>query len=172
MDEVFRLADRITVLRDGRWSKRSTATRPTPREMTHLMVGREIEETDLSSRALPAKWCSRSSDCRSPGPATPGGWRLQDINFSLRRGEILGIAGLMGAGRTELLECLFGAAASRPGRILLDGRPVRFRIRPRPSAAGIALVTEDRKRLGLFAQWTSAKTSRSARSSKAARPAC
>ena len=80
-------------------------------------------------------------------------WRLKDISFQLRRGEILGIAGLMGAGRTELLECLFGASALPPqGSVLLDNQPVRFEPPSQAMAAGVALVTEDRKRLGLFAE--------------------
>jgi ABC-type sugar transport system ATPase subunit len=82
-------------------------------------------------------------------------WRLKNISFQLRRGEILGIAGLMGAGRTELLECLFGSSPELPqGRILLDGNPVKFAHPAEAKRAGIALVTEDRKRLGLFAHMT------------------
>ncbi len=82
------------------------------------------------------------------------GWRLKDVSFTLRRGEILGIAGLMGAGRTELLECLFGAASPPPqGEIVLEGQPVRFAHPAEAKAAGVALVTEDRKRLGLFSHF-------------------
>src|SRR5260221_11729169 len=81
--------------------------------------------------------------------------RLEDFSFLLRRGEILGTAGLMGAGRTELLECLFGASLDAPrGRIVLDGREVSFEHPAEAKRAGVALVTEDRKRLGLFAQMT------------------
>jgi ABC-type sugar transport system ATPase subunit len=81
--------------------------------------------------------------------------RLENVSFSLRRGEVLGIAGLMGAGRTELLECLYGASdESYTGRILLDGREVRFAHPADALDAGIALVGEDRKRLGLFANMT------------------
>src|SRR5690606_10483282 len=76
-----------------------------------------------------------------------------DISFELRRGEVLGIAGLMGAGRTELLESLFGVTEQKPlGRVLLDGREARFRNAREAVSAGMALVTEDRKRLGLFPQ--------------------
>jgi ABC-type sugar transport system ATPase subunit len=82
-------------------------------------------------------------------------WRLRDISFQLRRGEILGIAGLMGAGRTELLECLFGATrAAFQGEIRLRGQAVRFRHPAQARRAGVAMVTEDRKRLGLFSQMT------------------
>src|SRR5206468_2569943 len=78
--------------------------------------------------------------------------RLKDISFTLRRGEILGIAGLMGAGRTELLECLFGASPEPPtGRILVEGREGKFSHPAEARQCGIALGTEDRKRPGLFA---------------------
>ncbi len=90
---------------------------------------------------------------RLPWPGHARQWRLEDVSFRLRRGEILGIAGLMGAGRTELLECLFGATDERPsGRIVLDDRAVSFAHPADACRAGMALVTEDRKRLGLFDQ--------------------
>ncbi|MGC4002619.1 MAG: sugar ABC transporter ATP-binding protein [Pirellulales bacterium] len=156
MDEVFRLSDRITVLRDGRFVKTVNTADTNIREICHLMVGREIEaaqseprnhiggEIVLETRNLSLAW---------PGHAR--GWRLKSIDLTLRKGEILGVAGLMGAGRTELLESLFGASPLPPtGEILLDGVPRRFRHEADAKAAGMALVTEDRKRLGLFAQMT------------------
>jgi ABC-type sugar transport system ATPase subunit len=152
MDEVFHLADRITVLRDGRLVKSLITKSTTPREVTHLMVGREIEAVDFGSQRKAGDVLLRVENLSLPWPGHARGWRLKDISFELRRGEVLGIAGLMGAGRTELLECLFGASADQPqGRIELLGRPVRFRHPQDARAAGIALVTEDRKRLGLFA---------------------
>jgi ribose transport system ATP-binding protein len=152
MDEVFHLADRITVLRDGRLVKTLNRAATTPQEITHLMVGREIEAIDFGSERQPGETLLRVENLSLPWPGHARGWRLKDVSFELRRGEVLGIAGLMGAGRTELLECLFGAAAEPPqGRIELLGKPVRFRHPREARAAGIALVTEDRKRLGLFA---------------------
>jgi ribose transport system ATP-binding protein len=151
MDEVFRLADRITVLRDGRHIRTVDRTATTPHEITGWMVGREIEghafhhhrsrgDTVLEVRSLTLPW-----------PDHPRGYRLKDISFDLHAGEILGVAGLMGAGRTELLETLFGAAEPTwSGTILLDRRPVRFRHPREACAAGVGMVTEDRKRLGLF----------------------
>jgi ABC-type sugar transport system ATPase subunit len=116
------------------------------------MVGREIEAVDFGSQRKAGDVLLRVENLSLPWPGHARGWRLRDISFELRRGEVLGIAGLMGAGRTELLECLFGASADQPqGRIELLGRPVRFRHPQDARAAGIALVTEDRKRLGLFA---------------------
>jgi ABC-type sugar transport system ATPase subunit len=152
MDEVFHLADRITVLRDGRLVKTLDRSQTSPREVTHLMVGREIEAIDFGSQRKAGDVLLRLENLSLPWPGHARGWRLKNISLELRRGEVLGIAGLMGAGRTELLECLFGAAAERPtGRIELLGRPVAFRHPREARAAGIALVTEDRKRLGLFA---------------------
>jgi ABC-type sugar transport system ATPase subunit len=152
MDEVFRLADRITVLRDGRLVKTLTRSETGPREVTHLMVGREIESVHLGDERHPGERVLEVQDLSLPWTGHARGWRLKNVSFSLRRREILGIAGLMGAGRTELLECLFGASPEPPrGRILLEGREVRFAHPAEARKAGIALVTEDRKRLGLFA---------------------
>jgi ABC-type sugar transport system ATPase subunit len=168
MDEIFHLADRITVLRDGRLVKTLDRSATNPQEVTHLMVGREIESVDFGGERSAGEVLLRVDNLSLPWPGHARGWRLKDVSFELRRGEVLGFAGLMGAGRTELLECLFGAAAEKPqGRIeLLIDSPVGRRPQERPSptlqevafrhpreatAAGIALVTEDRKRLGLFA---------------------
>jgi ABC-type sugar transport system ATPase subunit len=153
MDEVFRLADRITVLRDGRLVKTLVRAETSPQEITHLMVGREIESLHLTEKRLPGEEVLRVEQLSLPWPGHARQWRLKDISFHLRRGEILGIAGLMGAGRTETLEAIFGARSERvQGRILLEGREVRFRHPAEAKQAGIAMVTEDRKRLGLFAE--------------------
>jgi ABC-type sugar transport system ATPase subunit len=152
MDEVFRLADRITVLRDGRHVQTLNRKETSARTVTHLMVGREIEAVNLGKGRQPGGIVMEVRNLCLPWPGHARAWRLQNISFTLRRGEILGIAGLMGAGRTELLECLFGASLERPtGTVLLQGQPVRFAYPWEARAAGIALVTEDRKRLGLFA---------------------
>jgi ABC-type sugar transport system ATPase subunit len=155
MDEVFRLADRITVLRDGRHVRTLDRAATNPRQITHLMVGREIETVDLGGARQPGEVILQVERLSLPWTGHARGWRLRDINLSLRRGEILGIAGLMGAGRTELLECLFGSSPEPPlGRVLLEGRHVLFTHPKDARQAGIALVTEDRKRLGLFPQMT------------------
>ncbi|HUG91503.1 MAG TPA: sugar ABC transporter ATP-binding protein, partial [Planctomycetaceae bacterium] len=152
LDEVFRLSDRITVLRDGRHVRTLDRAATTAREIAHLMVGREIESVDLGDGRRPGETILDVKDLSLPWPGHARQWRLRNIGFSLRRGEVLGIAGLMGAGRTELLECLFGTSAERPaGTIRLGGREVSFRHPSEAMQAGVALVTEDRKRLGLFA---------------------
>ncbi len=151
MDEVFRLADRITVLRDGKFVETVDRANTSPHEIAHMMVGREIQEQSgrscshdgvpvLEVRKLSLAW---------PGHSKP--WRLRDVDLQLYKGEILGVAGLMGAGRTELLECIFGASAVQPiGEIRLEGKACNFHHPADAMRAGIAMVTEDRKRLGLF----------------------
>jgi len=151
MDEVFKLADRITVLRDGTLVKTIAREHTNAREITHLMVGREIEETDLGEPRTAGEVVLDVRGLSLPWPGHARKWRLRDVSFSLRRGEIVGIAGLMGAGRTELLECIFGSSPQMPrGEIILDGLSVSFRHPTEAMRAGVALVTEDRKRLGIF----------------------
>jgi ABC-type sugar transport system ATPase subunit len=151
MDEVFRLADRITVLRDGRHIRTVDRSATTPREVTGWMVGREIADHDFHGRRSRGPRVLEVRGLTLPWPEHPRGYRIADVSFDLHAGEIVGIAGLMGAGRTEVLETIFGAAdPTWHGTIRLDDRPVRFAHPAEALAAGIAMVTEDRKRLGLF----------------------
>ncbi len=153
MDEIFRLSDRITILRDGQHVQTMDRSDTDRTQVTHLMVGREIEETNLVSDRTPGAPILHVQSLHLPWPGHARDWRLEDISFTLRKSEVVGIAGLMGAGRTELLECLFGAAPHQPtGSVVLDGEAVHFQNPAAAKAAGVALVTEDRKRLGLFAQ--------------------
>lgn len=151
MDEVFRLANRITVLRDGRFVKTLDSQDTNAREIAHLMVGREIAEMPPRQEVANQEAVLEVDGLSLAWPGRAGAWRLRKLGFSLRRGEVLGVAGLMGAGRTELLECLFGASSVQPtGRIVIDGQERTFSHPSDAVAAGIAMVTEDRKRLGLF----------------------
>jgi len=162
MDEVFHLSNRITVLRDGQFIKTLETAATSPKEITHLMVGRQLEQADaeLEKEAVKSADSLKNRDVvlrvESLSLVWPGharGYRLKEISFDLHRGEILGIAGLMGAGRTELLESLFGATSIAPtGRIALDGKMIAPRHPSEACRAGLALVTEDRKRLGLLAK--------------------
>jgi ABC-type sugar transport system ATPase subunit len=151
MDEVFHLSDQIIVLRDGRFIAQLPTNKTNPHEITHLMVGREIESLDLGDKSSRGKKLLAVKNLSLVWPGHARGYRLKDISFDLHAGEVLGIAGLMGAGRTELLECLFGASAIAPsGEILLEDQIIRPRHPSQALAAGMALVTEDRKRLGIF----------------------
>jgi len=153
MDEVFRMSDRITVLRDGKLVTTLNRDNTDTREITRQMVGREIEDVDLTAGREPKETVLEVQGLSLPWSGHARQWRLKDVNFELKAGEVLGIAGLMGAGRTELLECLFGSSPEpAQGKILLEGQPVRFEHPADAMQAGIALVTEDRKRLGLFGQ--------------------
>lgn len=153
MDEIFKLSDRITVLRDGQLVQTLDTAATNPREITHLMVGRELEETHFDEPRTPGELLLEVRNLHLPWRDHARQWRLEDINLQLHRGEVVGIAGLMGAGRTELLECLFGASPEPPtGEIVLEGESVTFDHPADAMKAGIALVTEDRKRLGIFAQ--------------------
>lgn len=153
MDEVFRLSDTVTVLRDGQHVRTCARNEITPNEVIHLMVGREIENASLGGRS-PGDVVLRVKNLTLPNPHGSRD-RLRDVSFELRAGEVVGVAGLMGAGRTELLESIFGAAETRPGGIVeLDGQPVRFSGPHAAKQAGVAMVTEDRKRLGLLPHMT------------------
>jgi ABC-type sugar transport system ATPase subunit len=155
MDEIFQHADRITILRDGKVVKTLDRSDTTPREVTHLMVGREIGTNDFGTNRTSGAEVMRVENLSLPWRGHVRQWRLKDVHLTVRRGEVLGIAGLMGAGRTELLECLFGASSEPPqGRIELDGQAVQFGHPEDALQAGIGLVTEDRKRFGIFSEMT------------------
>ena len=155
MDEIFQHADRITILRDGQVVKTLDRDVTTPREVTHLMVGRELRTSEFGANRTTGDEVLRVEHLSLPWPGHVRQWRLKDVSLSVRRGEVLGIAGLMGAGRTELLECLFGASTEPPqGRIELEGRLVQFDHPNQALHAGIGLVTEDRKRFGIFTEMT------------------
>ena len=150
LDEVLRVADRITVLRDGRTVGSAPAGRWTREEVVRAMVGRQMAELlpkaprALSTPLLEVEGLSVAD------PDVPGRLLLQDVSFSVRGGEVLGIAGLMGAGRTELLMTLFGQApGSWRGAVRVAGRDVRIRTPADAIRAGLALVPEDRKRHAL-----------------------
>lgn len=151
MDEVFNLSDRITVLRDGQFIGTRNTKETNAAEITKLMVGRDIESLDLGPRNARGQKILEVKNLSLAWPGHARGYRLKDVSLELHRGEVLGIAGLMGAGRTELLECLFGASVLAPtGEILLDGQSIMPRHPSEAKKAGLALVTEDRKRLGIF----------------------
>jgi ABC-type sugar transport system ATPase subunit len=158
MNEVFTLADRVTVLRDGQFVASAPRREIDPDRVVRWMVGREIATFDFEVSRAQAPPMLEVKGLSLPSPPGSGRPALWDIHFEVRPGEVVGIAGLLGAGRTELLECLFGAAPEPPGGLIrLDGREVHFDEPSEAIAAGVALVTEDRKTLGLFDQMTVAE---------------
>lgn len=143
LDEIFTIADAITVLRDGQYAGSSDVSDIDRRGLIELMVGRSIENE------YPRK-ASVKPIVKLRVTGLNRGNRVRDVSFGLRQGEILGLTGLVGAGRTEVVRLLFGADRRDSGTIELDG--VRLAIRsPRDAvSAGICLLTEDRKNQGLI----------------------
>ncbi len=156
MNEVFTLADAVTVLRDGRLVNSAPRDQVDPAQVVRWMVGRELAKASFPADSTRGDVVLDVEHLSRPSPPHDGRPSLVDVSFQLHRGEVLGVAGLLGAGRTELLECLFGAHPAGPptGSIRLQGTSVRFHTPAQAISAGLALVTEDRKRLGLFPEMT------------------
>ncbi|HEX3314027.1 MAG TPA: sugar ABC transporter ATP-binding protein [Gemmataceae bacterium] len=142
LDEIFALADRVTVLRDGANVGERSLDRITRNEMVEMMVGRE----------LTGEFPARSVAIGGPRLEVTGlrrGRAVRDVSFAVRRGEILALTGLVGAGRTETVRLIFGADRRDAGEIRLDGKLLAIRSPRDAVAAGIGLLPEDRKRQGL-----------------------
>jgi len=145
MDEIFSIADEVTVLRDGKYVGTERVADITMERLVEMMVGRELEERfppranepgdvhlevrNLSTRYKPV---------------------VRDISFSVRRGEILGVAGLVGAGRTEVAEAIFGIRTKESGEFFIDGKPVDLSSPKKAKRNGFAFLTEERRRTGLY----------------------
>ena len=165
IEEVMRIADRVTVLRDGK----IISTHPTGElkvgDIIRMMVGRDLESATLrrdflAERAAPECRCRGSALAEETSETAlrvvglTAGRKVKDVSFEVWRGEIFGVAGLMGSGRTETMRAIFGADAAQQGRVYLRGadKPVVIR-RPRDAVRnGIAFLTEDRKEQGLLLQ--------------------
>ena len=154
MEEVVALADRVTVLRDGQLIGTVSQEKASRREIIRMMVGRELQEVFASGRSETATRKPvlevQNLWLENPAPTVARSMLVWNVSFSVVAGEVFGIAGLLGAGRTETLEVLFGLhAGTSGGEIRIEGETVRLLNPVDAKAAGIALVTEDRKRDGL-----------------------
>jgi rhamnose transport system ATP-binding protein len=142
LEELFALADRVTILRDGAY----VGTRPmadvTTEELIRMMVGRTLDELFPKQAVEPGEVVLEVDGLGVAGS-------FSDVSFQLRRGEILGMAGLIGAGRTNVARALFGIEPATAGTIKLDGKPVAIHNPDRAMALGIGYVPEDRKEHGL-----------------------
>ncbi|HLO28459.1 MAG TPA: ATP-binding cassette domain-containing protein [Anaerolineales bacterium] len=150
LDEFFKITDSITVLRDGK----TVFTRPTSElnleTLVSSMVGREMKERFPKGNRKPGEVILEVEDLHALDPEDPSYEIIKGVSFNLRRGEILGIAGLMGSGRTELVTTLFGEYGKiNRGKIKLEGREITIRNSKEAMRHGISLVPEDRKRHGL-----------------------
>lgn len=153
LEEIFRIADRVTVLKDGAWQGTFRTSETTSDELVRRMVGRDIAlherrsdtvETDAASVALEVRGLTDSNIFKNSRPY------LRDIAFSVRSGEVVAFAGLAGAGRTELALSLFGARDHSSGEVFLCGKRIVIRSPAEAIAAGLGYVPEDRKEAGLF----------------------
>ena len=146
MDEVYRLADRITILRDGQRLLTEALTDVTPEQIVEGIVGKKIEgQLAYREREQVAHEGAPLLEVRGLN----AGRRVRDISFSLRPGEILGLAGLMGSGRTELARALFGIDRPDSGEILIRGEKTHLNTPQQAIDAGVALIPEDRRAQGL-----------------------
>lgn len=143
MDEVFAISDEITVFRDGTWVATELASSIDRNGLISLMVGRELTqlfpkgEAEIGEVILEVEGLNR-------------GRQVRNVSFQVRRGEILGFAGLMGSGRTEVLETVFGIHAAESGTIKVKGKELKIKEPHQAIEAGIGLLTEDRKKTGIM----------------------
>jgi ribose transport system ATP-binding protein len=143
LEEIFAVGDRVTVMRDGEYIATKPVSEVTREDIIKMMVGRELthefpkELFELGEERLRVEGLTRTG-------------AFEDVSFSLHRGEIIGLTGLVGAGRTEVARAIFGADRIDGGQIVLDGRPVNVRSPQDAIHYGIGLLTEDRKNQGLI----------------------
>ena len=142
LDEIYRLCDDVTIMRDGQVTGNAAVKDITRDKIIELMVGRSLDMEYPPRTAKPGEPILEVKNlCRRQ--------QLKDISFTLHRGEILGFAGLVGAGRTELAEAIFGADPADSGEIILNGQSVKIRSTLQAKNLSIGMVTEDRKETGL-----------------------
>ena len=144
MDEILRISDEITVMRDGKHIATEPSENMTMDRIIKLMVGRELTEMYPKKTNSPGEVILRVEGLSSRHN------HVKDVSFNLRRGEIIGFAGLAGAGRTEVIENLFGISERESGKIFLDGKEIKNRDPREAIKNGFALITEERRATGIF----------------------
>jgi len=144
MEEILRISDEVTIMRDGKWIATRSADSLTTDEIIKLMVGREL------TNRYPPKDNVLGDVLLEVKDLTAEYSQLKDVSFTARKGEIIGVAGLDGSGRTELLENIFGIATRRSGKIMLEGKEIKNRNSRESIKNGFALLTEERRATGIF----------------------
>lgn len=144
MDEILRISDEITVMRDGSHIATEPSDNMTMDKIIHLMVGRELTEMYPKKTNTPGKVILKVEGLSSKHN------HVKDVSFDLRQGEIIGFAGLAGAGRTEVIENIFGISERESGRIYLGGKEIKNRNPREAIRNGFALITEERRATGIF----------------------
>jgi ribose transport system ATP-binding protein len=143
LPEIFEICDRVTVMRDGKKIKTLNIEELTEDELIKLMVGRSLEQQFPKIKTEIGEEVLRVENLKREGV-------FENISFNLRRGEILGMAGLVGAGRTEVVRAIFGADPIDDGKVYIKGREVKIKSPRDAMNNGIAFLTEDRKSQGLI----------------------
>jgi ABC-type sugar transport system ATPase subunit len=148
LEEIFEISNRITVMRDGRHIRTDDVANLTEYDLVKLMVGRPLDQFFARDHKVSGEVLLELRDFARHGA-------FQDVNLTVRKGEVVGLAGLIGAGRTELAHAIFGMAPATGGEMLLDGRPVRIGSPKAALAHGIAYVPEERRSQGLILPFSS-----------------
>jgi methyl-galactoside transport system ATP-binding protein/inositol transport system ATP-binding protein len=143
LDEIYDITDRVVVLRDGEYIGSEDIDKIEVNKMIQMMVGREITEL------FPKVKCE-ICDVKMKVEGLSSGKKFQDISFDVREGEILGVAGLVGSGRTDLIETIFGMRKRTAGKVFIDGKEVDIKSPADAIAHGMAFLTEDRRLNGIF----------------------
>ena len=144
MDEILRISDEITVMRDGRHIATEPAVGMTVSRIIHLMVGRELTEMFPKKTNTPGRVVLSVENLSSKHNL------VDNVSFEIKEGEVVGFAGLAGAGRTEVIENLFGISERESGKLILDGKEIKNRNPREAIKNGFALVTEERRATGIF----------------------
>lgn len=144
MEEILRISDEVTIMRDGAWIATEKASDLTMNRIIQLMVGRELTNRFPEKTNTPGEVMLEVKNLEGMYS------HIKDVSFEIRRGEILGVAGLDGSGRTEVLETIFGVASRKGGTIRLHGKEVQNRNSRQSIKNGFALLTEERRSTGIF----------------------
>ncbi|WP_253952527.1 ATP-binding cassette domain-containing protein [Oceanispirochaeta sp. M1] len=145
MEEIFEISDEVTVLRDGNYIGTDSIEELTMEKIVNMMVGRDLEERFPPKTNVPGEVHMSVKNLTTRYRPV-----IKDVNFDLRRGEILGVAGLVGAGRTEMLEALFGARTLESGEIYIDGLKIDNSTPHKAINNHFALLTEERRETGIY----------------------
>ncbi len=145
MDEIFKICDEITILRDGKWINTVNVKESTMEQIVGMMVGRELTQRFPEKTNVPKEVILQVENLTAKNQPS-----IQDVSFELRKGEILGIAGLVGAKRTDIVEAIFGVRELIEGTIKLHGKTVKNHTALEAINNGFALVTEERRSTGIY----------------------
>jgi ABC-type sugar transport system ATPase subunit len=147
LEEIFKICQRVTVFRDGHWIKTANCNEITKPELINLIVGRKVDILFEKQEVKPGEIVFEVKDLNRAGVC-------HNVNFQVRKGEVLGFCGLMGAGRTEILRTIFGVDKKDSGTVLLNGKPIVINNPKDAVQNGLGMVTEDRLRLGVIRSLT------------------